>query len=39
MIAALPEKDQRAVIRLIGSLIAGVPVRRTGAQEGGRHGR
>lgn len=38
MIAALPEKDQRAVIRLINSLVAAVPVRRTAAQ-GGRNGR
>ena len=38
MIAALPEKDQRAVIRLINSLVAATPERRTGAQ-GGRNGR
>lgn len=38
MIAALPEKDQRAVIRLINSLVAAVPTRRTGVP-GGRNGR
>ena len=38
MIAALPEKDQRAVIRLINSLVAAAPVRRSGAQ-GERNGR
>ena len=37
MITALPEKDQRAVIRLINSLVAATPTRRTGAQ-GGRNG-
>jgi transcriptional regulator with XRE-family HTH domain len=36
--AALPEKDQRAVIRLIISLVAAAPGRRTAAQ-GVRNGR
>lgn len=36
MISTLPERDQKAVIRLINSLAAG-PVRRNGAQ-GERHG-
>ena len=34
----LPERDQKAVIRLINSLAATVPVRENGAQ-GERHGR
>lgn len=38
MIATLPERDQKAVIRLINSLAASVPVRKNGAQ-GDRHGR
>lgn len=38
MIATLPERDQKAVIRLIHSLAASVPVRKNGAQ-GERHGR
>lgn len=38
MISALPERDQKAVIRLINSLVAAVPVRKNGAQ-GERHGR
>jgi transcriptional regulator with XRE-family HTH domain len=37
-VAQLPEKDQRAVIRLINSLAAVAAPRRNGAQ-GGRHGR
>ena len=32
MVTALPEKDQRAVIRLINSLVAATPARRPGAQ-------
>jgi transcriptional regulator with XRE-family HTH domain len=38
MVTALPEKDQRAVIRLINSLAAAVPARRNGTP-GERHGR
>ncbi len=38
MISTLPERDQKAVIRLINSLAAAGPVRRNGAQ-GERHGR
>jgi len=38
MISILPERDQKAVIRLINSLVAAVPVRKNGAQ-GERHGR
>ena len=38
MISTLPERDQKAVIRLINSLVAAVPVRKNGAQ-GERHGR
>jgi len=38
MISMLPERDQKAVIRLINSLVAAVPIRKNGAQ-GDRHGR
>jgi hypothetical protein len=44
MIATLPERDQKAVVRLIHSLVAGSSLRKntsapTGAQTGDRHGR
>jgi transcriptional regulator with XRE-family HTH domain len=44
MIATLPERDQKAVVRLIHSLVAGSFPRKngsaqTGAQTGDRHGR
>lgn len=40
MISTLPERDQKAVIRLINSLVAAVPVRKNGGAEGEqRHGR
>jgi transcriptional regulator with XRE-family HTH domain len=38
MIASLPERDQKAVVRLINSLVAAAPARRAGSQ-GDRHGR
>jgi transcriptional regulator with XRE-family HTH domain len=38
MISTLPERDQKAVVRLINSLVAAVPVNRNGAQ-GERNGR
>lgn len=38
MVTVLPERDQKAVIRLINSLVAAGSVRRNGAQ-GERHGR
>jgi len=37
-LSILPERDQKAVIRLINSLVAAVPIRKNGAQ-GERHGR
>jgi transcriptional regulator with XRE-family HTH domain len=44
MIATLPERDQKAVVRLIHSLVAGSSLRKNtsaqiGAQTGDRHGR
>lgn len=41
MITALPERDQKAVIRLISSLVAGSPLRKNGSAQAGehRHGR
>lgn len=39
MVSALPERDQKAVIRLIHSLVAAGSARRNGAQGGERHGR
>jgi len=40
MIATLPERDQKAVVRLIHSLVAGSSLRKnTSAQTGDRHGR
>ncbi|MGD1068684.1 MAG: helix-turn-helix transcriptional regulator [Bryobacteraceae bacterium] len=38
MISTLPERDQKAVVRLINSLVAAVPVNRNGAH-GERNGR
>lgn len=38
LIASLPERDQKAVVRLINSLVSATPARRTGAQ-GERNGR
>lgn len=32
MVSSLPERDQKAVIRLINSLVAAVPARRVGSQ-------
>ena len=37
MISTLPERDQKAVVRLINSLVAAVPVRKSGTQ-GEQHG-
>lgn len=40
MIATLPERDQKAVVRLIHSLVAGSSLRKNGnTQTGDRHGR
>ncbi len=40
MITTLPERDQKAVVRLINSLVAATSVRRNGNSQGGeRHGR
>ena len=40
MISILPERDQKAVIRLINSLVAAVPAaRKNGGAQGERHGR
>lgn len=40
MIATLPERDQKAVVRLINSLVTATSVRRNGNSQGGeRHGR
>ena len=39
MVSALPERDQKAVIRLINSLATTGSVRRNGAQGGEQHGR
>jgi transcriptional regulator with XRE-family HTH domain len=39
MVSALPERDQKAVIRLINSLATTGSVRRNGAQGGEHHGR
>ncbi len=38
LIASLPERDQKAVVRLIHSLVAAAPARKTGAP-GERHAR
>jgi transcriptional regulator with XRE-family HTH domain len=41
MIATLPERDQKAVVRLINSLVAGSSLRKNGSAQAGehRHGR
>jgi transcriptional regulator with XRE-family HTH domain len=39
MVLVLPERDQKAVIRLINSLVAAGGARRNGTQGGERHGR
>lgn len=39
MISTLPERDRKAVIRLIHSLVAAGPVRKNGGAQGERHGR
>ena len=39
MISTLPERDRKAVIRLIHSLVAAGPVRKNGGAQGERHDR
>ncbi len=39
MIATLPERDQKAVVRLINSLVAASSIRKNGAEGEQRHGR
>ncbi len=40
MITTLPERDQKAVVRLINSLVAATSIRKNGGTQGGeRHGR
>jgi len=39
MITTLPERDRKAVVRLIHSLVAASSVRRNGSSPGGEHGR